>query len=98
MITNVKDKFGYKNEITRYLDNYLIDECDDFSSYCTYIYEKPRNNFWAIRVPGATRGHVEVDSNIIKNIVLYEDNYCYRKEVFNNLNQFIGKEVDFSTL
>ena len=37
MITNVKDKFGYKNEITRYLDNYLIDECDDFSSYC-HIY------------------------------------------------------------
>lgn len=94
MIKSIKDQQGYKNQITVYLDEYLIkcEGCVDF--YRNYIYDEPKDNKWAIRVPGATRGHIEVEGGIIKEIELYEDRFCYSKEVYDNLNKFIGMEID----
>lgn len=85
---------GIVNEITDYLDKYLLkcDDCDDY--YRNYIYDKPIGNKWLIRVPGATRGNIEVEDGVIKNITLLEDSFCYRKEVLDNLPQFFGKEID----
>lgn len=58
----------------------------------------------AFRVPGATRGHVEVDENfVIKKIVFYPDTCfnsnhngieCYKKEVVEASNKFIGTVLD----
>ena len=94
MIKSKKNWQGYKNEITEYLDKYLIKcyGCRDF--YSNYIYPNPQDNFWIIRVPGASRGNIEVVEGIIKNITLYEDSFCYERDVLDNLNQFIGKKID----
>lgn len=94
MIKSVKDRQGYKNQITDYLDDHLIkcEGCVDF--YRNYIFDEPRDNKWAIRVPGATRGHIEVENGKVKEIVLYEDSFCYSQDVYNNLNIFIGMEID----
>lgn len=94
MITSIKNWQGYKNDITKYLDEYLIkcEGCREF--YSSYIYESPVNGNWAIRVPGATRGHINIDNGVIKEIELYKDRFCYTKDVYNNLNQFIGLEID----
>ena len=94
MIKSIKNWQGYRNEVTDYLDKYLIkcDGCSDF--YSNYIYPNPQINKWIIRVPGASRGNIEITGGIIKNITLYEDNFCYKKEVLNGLEQFIGKKID----
>lgn len=94
MIKSKKNRQGYKNDITEYLDEYLIkcEGCIDF--YSNYIYDEPINGNWAIRVPGATRGHIKIEDGIIKEIKLYEDSFCYKREVLNNLDQFIGKSID----
>lgn len=94
MIKSRKNWQGYKNEVTDYLDDYLIkcDGCRDF--YSNYIFDEPINGNWAIRVPGATRGHIKIEDEIIKEIKLYEDSFCYKREVFDNLDEFIGRKID----
>lgn len=95
MIKSKRDWQGYKNEITDYLDKYLVkcNDCADF--YSTYIYDTPIDNKWLIRVPGATRGNINVVNGTIESIVLYEDiSFCYEKEVLDNLSQFFGRKID----
>lgn len=97
MITTKKNNFGYFNEITQYLDKYLI--LDPEWSH-TYIYEKPIGDTWLIRIPGATIGKLKIKNNIIEDINLYEDDCiyklrCYDKSVLENLNQFIGEKITF---
>lgn len=91
MITSREDWQGYRNEITDYLDKYLIADCRGWNNY---IYNHPIENKWLIRVPGATRGNFEVKNGVITSIELYEDSFCYKKEVLDNLNQFIGRKID----
>lgn len=93
MIKSRRNWQGYRNEITDYLDEYLEHEmCRDF--YSNYIYSTPNGNHWIIRVPGASRGNIEIIDGVIKNIILYEDSFCYKKEVLDNLHQFIGRRID----
>lgn len=94
MIESKKNWKGYKNKITEYLDRYLIkcEGCVDF--YSNYIYDSPHGNLWIIRVPGASRGNIEIVNGIVTNITLYEDSFCYEREVLDDINQFIGEEID----
>lgn len=98
MILSKKCNIGYINKITNYLDNYLEKKYKDSDFYNTYIYDEPINHLWAIRIPGVTVGHIKVKENIITDIILYEDSFCYKKEVLDNLNQFVGKKLDLSIL
>lgn len=92
----------YRNNFTKFLDNYRTEEIMKLeepykSMMTTYLClddiknldENHRNV--AFRVPGATRGHIELnDNNEIDNIVFYDDTCfdakhkgirCYVKEV-----------------
>lgn len=97
MIKSIKNWQGYKNIITDYLDKYLIkcDNCEGF--YSNYIYTEPINGKWAIRVPGATRGYIKIENGIIEEIELYEDSFCYSTSVYDELDKFIGMEIDLKT-
>lgn len=101
------------------LDDYscaLTDELDKHLLYShlpymvnSYIMEYESPKLWSIRFPGATRGHVIVNKNmIIKSIVLYEDTCfgngigCYKESVKIITDKFIGtklelKLIDFDT-
>ena len=94
MIKSTKIRRDYKSEITDYLDKHLIKcyGCSDF--YSNYIYSEPVNGYWAIRVPGATRGHIKVEDGVVKEIKLYEDTFCYGESVFDELNKFVGRKID----
>lgn len=92
MIISKKRSYGLVNEVTEYLDKYLIGNLHEY--YYNYIYEEPSDNKWLIRVPGATRGNILIENGVIKHIELYDDSFCYRKEVLFNLDQFIGKSID----
>lgn len=94
MIFSTKDRQGYRNEITDYLDKYLIkcDGCIDL--YSNYIFDEDVNGNWAIRVPGATRGHIKVENGVVEKIKLYEDSFCYTRDVYDGLDKFIGMKID----
>lgn len=95
MIKSRRTRQGYRNEITDFLDKYLLDDfCEFREIYSNYIYDEPFNNRWLIRVPGATRGNILVEDGIVKSIEIYEDSFCYKREVLDHINQFIGREID----
>lgn len=89
--------------ITEELDKYRILK-DSWSK--TYLYgdengvEISQYGLIAIRVPGATRGYIKVDENlIIQDLVIYEDSYkaalaCYKSEVLEVRAKFIGSKLD----
>lgn len=90
------------NEITRELDKYIL-----YTNlpYChgTYIMKWVYDNdhTWCIRFPGATRGCITVnDDMIIEDIKLYDDTAfdlkgvaCYKKEAKDALVKFIGTKL-----
>lgn len=91
LITARKEYRDYTNDLTREMDSYL---CNHVDSFRTYIYDTPFNNTWAIRYPGATRGHIKLDeNNIIKEIVLYK-NYnshtIYKDNIEECFSKYIG--------
>ena len=94
MIESKRGSFGYKNEITEYLDKYLIKAEYTIDIYSNYIYPSPHGNKWIIRIPGMSVGNIEIVDGIVKSIKLNEDSFCYEKEVLNNLNKFIGRRID----
>lgn len=98
IIRSEKTRRGYINAITEYLDRYLIGKTDRYYNYIEDNFTKDeifRGTFTCgIRTPGATRGSLVVKSGIIENIELFEDRFCYSREVLDNLNQFIGKAID----
>lgn len=95
MIKSTKDRQGYRNEITDFLDKYLLDDfCEYRDIYSNYIYDTSFNNRWLIRVPGATRGNILVEDGIIKSIEIYEDSFCYKREVLDHIDKFIGCKID----
>lgn len=70
------------NEVTDHLDKHTIDyEGCGIDIYGNYIYDIPSNDgIWTIRAQGATRGHIKVDDEIIKEIELYEDSRVIWRE------------------
>lgn len=92
----------YRNNFTKFLDKYRTEEImkleepykSTMTTYLWYNDIKNLNNTYnhvAFRLPGATRGHIEVDKDLnINNIVFYDDTCfdakhngvkCYTKEV-----------------
>lgn len=92
-----------KGSLTRDMDQYLVSEymkkrnatylCDygeRKESKCKEVYT------WAIRVPGATRGHIITNKDgIIEEIQFYEDTCfkklkCYREQILTLIPKYIG--------
>ena len=94
----------YENDLTREMDNNLLDNwkevLEEGYTHGTYIYRGDigRSNM-AIRFPGATRGHIEVDENmIIQKIQLYEDTCfgfvgCYKPSVKEAIEKYVGAKI-----
>ncbi len=87
------------NNLTKEMDKYVL---GDWPEFCrTYMYDPDRetDKYFGIRFPGATRGHIEVDENmIIKNIALYNDtcfniHILYNKDVLDVLPKYIGMKL-----
>lgn len=91
MIRSKKTERGYVNKITKYLDKHLTEKHD--IPY-TYINIYPSNNTWLIRTPCSTRGMIIIKDGIIKDILLFDDNFCYDKKVFKGLDEFKGENID----
>lgn len=91
MITSERGTYGYVNDLTRHLDKYLVGTVT--RRWCTYIYDDPCGDNWLLRVPGATRGYVTVVEGIITEVKLHEDSFCYKPEVLDTLNQFLGMKI-----
>lgn len=103
LITKVDEYINLTNDFTRELDNYLIPELKKLKEEkdygATYIYENPFGNKWLFRYPGATRGNLEVDDNmIIKNITLYNDgcntDSIYEPNVKDCFQKYIGMKLE----
>ena len=102
LITKVDKYNNLTNAFTREMDSYLIPklkELKEKNGYgATYFYEYPFGNKWLFRYPGATRGNVEVDDNmIIKKITLYDDEYhtddIYEPNVRRCFEKYIGMKL-----
>lgn len=101
LITKVDEYIYLTNDLTREMDTYLIPKLKSLREKgygATYFYENPIKNKWLFRYPGATRGNVEVDKNmIIKNITLYDDEYhtddIYEPNVRNCFEKYIGMKL-----
>lgn len=101
----------YRNDITDFLDNYLIQVWKTHMSqdimFGTYLLRDEIDNHFYIRFPGATRGAIyftklDDDSYRITDIRMYKSAFdtvvgCYKnsKEVLDGLKQFIGKRIVF---
>lgn len=92
---------GHVNDLTKEMDNYLKHGTDRFY---TYLFEADNPTirsdklYIAIRYPGATRGHIEIDKNyIITDIKLYND-ACrlpniYSDEILHCFEKYIGMKI-----
>ena len=66
LISKVDEYIEYTNDLTREMDNYLKHKSKYAQTYIMEV-EQIRDRYYsALRYPGATRGHIEVDDN--KNI------------------------------
>lgn len=98
-LTTIFDNRDWVNDLTKEMDKYLIGKWPE--RFCTYINEPDRetDKYFAIRFPGATRGHIEVDENmIIKDIKLYDvtcfdTHILYDKKVLDILSKYIGMKL-----
>lgn len=90
-------------EITELLDEYLLENYKKYSWLRTYLCDYDKDTL-CIRVPGSTRGYIELEKNVIKEINLYDDIAfskdlgCYDKkrksELIERLNSFIGSTIN----
>lgn len=97
-LITVKQQYGldddYENDLTKEMDKHLLKKHKDFKSYIC------KGNM-ALRYPGATRGHIEIDDNmVIVDIVLYDtacDNIvkCYKSTIREVIKKFIGAKIIF---
>lgn len=98
--TKIDEYIHHTNDLTREMDSYVT---MNVSSFNTYIYDAKNDNgdfySYAIRYPGATRGHIELnEENIITNIKLYDSTKdIYRKEVEDILKKYIGMKLSVSS-
>lgn len=98
LITKIDEYINYTNDLTREMDSYLKRP----NKYMqTYIYNHSLNGeTYAIRYPGATRGHIKIDkNNRITDIVLYHDNYntdkIYKNDIRECFKKYIGMKLVF---
>ena len=83
-----------------------INERRQKAGFCTYVLEPSygRENLYAIRFPGATRGHIEVDKdNIIIDIIFYTDSGIagkasnnvgiYKEDIREAAQKYIGRKI-----
>lgn len=100
-------------EFTFFCDEYTVLKPEhikttrQYAGYCTYVLEPSwgREKLMAIRFPGATRGHIEIDNNnTIVYIMFYEESGIanddmpnnvgiYKNEIKELVKQFIGRKV-----
>lgn len=102
---------NFFNNFTKELDkyNYVYDEFKDKdygNCWRTYLWEpdvkdaiQGKDRLIAFRVPGATRGHVKVDDNlIIQDIVFYDTSFsncgCYNESVKEVIPKFLGTKLE----
>lgn len=98
-------------ELTEFMDTFLIDRLKDHMWMKTYLWESiDDGKRIAFRVPGATRGCLDLEKkseNIYRiiNIHFYNDTCfgknphtleCYKTEVVEGVEKYIGQELDFS--
>lgn len=94
------EKNTYINEITDTLNEYLLPELQDMIKYYdksvgTYLVIHS-NNIICFRVPGATRGHIELKNNIIKDFIFYDtSNECYIGDYKLSVDKYIGSKLLF---
>jgi hypothetical protein len=103
IIVTIKNENGdFVNALTEEMDKYIIYPIKGFVTYLWYETKKLEDGKGygrAIRYPGATRGHIEVNKDgIITGIVLYEtasDNCiaCYSQGVHEAVLNFIGCKI-----
>lgn len=94
MIKSKKDKRGYTNKLTKSLDKLFLDKYKKEKDYYTYINEYPSNNSWLIKTPLNTRGILYVNNGVIKDILIFDDNLCYKESVYKEIQSFIGETID----
>ena len=106
-VTFTKDDLGYYiSKITKEFDKHLKPNWKEMTREgytSTYVMEKETfngANVIPIRYPGATRGHIELDSNdVITRIVLYDTCYniigCYESTLKEVTSQFVGFKAVF---
>lgn len=65
------------NEISEFMNTLLTDDLKSFIRYNYSLgvyFDKDKDTIYSFRVPGATRGYVEVDENkVIKSFHTFED-------------------------
>jgi hypothetical protein len=90
------------NDMTREMDEHLLDNYKEYNNYCggTYLWHtRSDKNHFAIRYPGATRGHIELDENdVIRDIKLYDTAHehptrCYKLTVVPILLKYVGMKL-----
>ncbi|MCR1959898.1 hypothetical protein CWE04_11240 [Thomasclavelia cocleata] len=103
----------YKNNITKFLDNYLNDSCEDeyyiLKNHILFYGNATDNNnisIYVIRRFGATRGQIFVNkkNNVIVHIEIYNLNnvYCYTVpfDILSRILQerFIGAKMELEKI
>ena len=85
----------YVNDFTRELDKYTEGSIIDM--FCNYIYREPIRGTYVFRYPGATRGNITVDENmIITGIRIYEDSMeLYKNHPKDIFDKYIGLKLVF---
>lgn len=88
----------WENDLTREMDKHLLPGCPEY--FKTYLWHRFDPDGVAIRYPGATRGHIEFNEEmIITKIVLYDTAFdhkgvrCYEPTVEQAVQRFIGDKI-----
>lgn len=91
-LKTIKRRFCLINELTLEMDKFRKPACRRFE---TYIYGEPIGHMWLIRYPGATRGAIVVDENmIIQKISLYNDTRdIYEDSIDKIFDKYIGTKL-----
>lgn len=98
------------NVFTVDCDRFLIDAMREYNMY-TYLWDmgairwKDNVGYIAIRVPGATRGHIAIDkAYVITDVVFYDDVCferveCYHRCIVDYIkDKYIGSKFDYTNV
>lgn len=97
-LITVRKYDDYVNDLTKEMDKHLLFHAPKLG-WSTYLWYNFKEDGVAIRYPGATRGHIEYDKDmIITDVVIYEDTGigkmgCYKESVREAVKQFIGARI-----